>query len=147
MHTVFIKTGVYNMFTNYVKNTNQPSSFLQSGISRRSAYLNLSYDLNNYHSLLTHISQHQDDRWILFIAPPGKPNVSFLQQAGIPKSRILTVAQSKSTSQTQLLKNALKSHNYATIISWLPDCDKALQNEINELANTADSYCFVYCAQ
>ncbi|MEH6454204.1 MAG: hypothetical protein V7782_14330, partial [Psychromonas sp.] len=85
------------MFTNYVQNENQQQIFQISNLDKKTCYLKLSYDLNNYHSLLTHISQHQDERWILFIAPPGRPNISFLQEAGIHKSRILTVAESKST--------------------------------------------------
>ena len=135
------------MFTNYVQTKNQQQTFNHFISDKASAYLTLSYDLNNYHSLLTHIAQDQDERWILFIAPPGKPNLSFLQQAGIHKSRILTVAQSKSTSQIELLKNALKGKNYATVISWLGKCDKPLQNEISKLAAESNSHCFVYCAQ
>ena len=110
-------------------------------------YLNLSYDSENYHALLTHITEAQDPRWILFIAPPGKPNYKFLQQAGIHKSRIITLPQSKITNHTELLKTALESHNYSTVITWLTDCDKALQNEINDLAAQSDSCCFIYCTQ
>jgi len=135
------------MFTNYVQTKNQQPTFNHFISDKPSSYLTLCYDLNNHHSLLTHISHEQDERWILFIAPPGKPNLSFLQQAGIHKSRILTIAQSKSTSQIQLIKSALESKNYATVISWLAKCDKPLQNEISKLANESDSHCFVYCAQ
>ena len=110
-------------------------------------YLTLSYDSENYHALLTHITKSQDPRWLLFIAPPGKPNYKFLQQAGIHKSRIITLPQSKITNHTELLKAALKSRNYSTVITWLNDCDKALQNEINALATQSDSSCFIYCAQ
>lgn len=108
-------------------------------------YLHLSYDLENYHTLLTHITKDQDPRWILFIAPPGKPNITFLQQAGIHKNRIITLPQNKINNQTALLKTALKSHNYATVITWLTHCDDTLQNEINELAAQSASSCFVYC--
>lgn len=107
--------------------------------------LTLSYDLENYYSLLSHISQDSDQRWILFIAPPGRPNLTFLQQAGIHKNRIITLPQSKIGNHTELLKAALKSRNYSTVITWLSDCDKALQKEINDLAAQSDSRCFVYC--
>jgi len=110
-------------------------------------YLNLSYDLENYHALLTHIAKDSDPRWILFIAPPGKPNFTFLEQAGINKSRIITLGQSKITDQTELLKAALKSNNYATVITWLNGCEQALQDEINVLAAASNSTCFIYCAQ
>ncbi|MFT6987333.1 MAG: cell division inhibitor SulA [Psychromonas sp.] len=112
-----------------------------------SPYLNLSYDLENYHTLLTHIAKDQDPRWILFIAPPGKPNFTFLEQAGINKSRIISLGQSKITDQTELLKTALKSNNYATVITWLNGCDQTLQDEINALAASSNSTCFIYCTQ
>ncbi|MCW8996185.1 MAG: SulA-like leucine-rich domain-containing protein [Psychromonas sp.] len=110
-------------------------------------YLSISYDLNNYYSLLTHIAQDSDPRWILFIAPPGRPNFAFLQQAGIHKSRIITLPQNKIDDHTKLLKAALKSRNYATIITWVNDCDKTLQNELNDLAALSASNCFIYCTQ
>ena len=110
-------------------------------------YLTLSYDLENYYSLLAHISHDADQRWILFIAPPGRPNLTFLQQAGIHKNRIVTLPQSKIGNHSELLKAALKSRNYSTVITWLSDCDKALQKEINALAAQSDSSCFIYCTQ
>lgn len=112
-----------------------------------SPYLNLSYDLENYHTLLAHITKDNDPRWILFIAPPGKPNFSFLQQAGINKSRIITLGQGKITDQSELLKAALTSNNYATIVTWLNECDQPLQDEINRLGEASNSTCFIYCAQ
>lgn len=110
-------------------------------------HFTLSYDLKNYQSLLTHIAQDSEQRWILFIAPPGKPNITFLQQAGIHKNRIITVPQSKIGNQTELLKAALKSANYSTVITWLTDCNTNLQNELNTLATQSKSNCFVYCTQ
>lgn len=110
-------------------------------------YLTLSYDLENYYPLLSHISHDADQRWILFIAPPGRPNLTFLQQAGIHKNRIVTLPQSKIGNHTELLKAALKSSNYSTVITWLNDCDKTLQKEINDLADQSDSSCFIYCTQ
>ena len=137
------------MLSNYVQvQAKIPKQTHDSLISLNgSPYLNLSYDLENYHALLTHIAKDQDPRWILFIAPPGKPNFTFLQQAGINKSRILTLGQSKITNQTELLKTALKSNNYATVITWLNGCDQELQDEINELGASSNSKCFIYCTQ
>ena len=135
------------MLTNYVQVKNQQQTCKPLSSIKLLPYLTISYDLENYYSLLSHISQDTDQRWILFIAPPGKPNFTFLQQAGIHKSRIITLPQSKITNQTELLKTALKSHNYSTVITWLTHCDKTLQNEINDLAAQSASSCFVYCAQ
>jgi cell division inhibitor SulA len=135
------------MLTNYMQEKTQQQT--GSTIANRNTlpYLTLSYDLENYYSLLSHIAQDSEQRWILFIAPPGKPNVTFLQQAGIHKNRIITLPQNKISNHTDLLKSALKSGNYSTVVTWLTDCDKTLQDEINTLAVQADSRCFICCTQ
>lgn len=114
---------------------------------KKPSSLTLSYDLENYHTLLTHIAQDDDPRWVLFIAPPGKPNATLLQQAGINKSRIICVPQSKVTDHVELLKTALSSDNYATVITWLKGCDEEEQSEISKLCAETNSKCFVYCTQ
>lgn len=136
------------MFLNYRKNAYDNKQCLNSSAHfDELPHLHLSYDLDNYHSLLTEITTNEDPRWILFIAPPGKPNFSFLQQAGIDKSRIITLAQSQINDPAELLKTALASNNYATVITWVKQCSKAFQEEINQLAEKSASRCFVYCAQ
>ena len=109
--------------------------------------LTLSYDLNNYQPLLSHLQTSDDPRWILFIAPPGKPNFQFLQQAGINKSRIITLAQKQIDDPELLFKDALASNNYAAVIRWVNRCDKSLIDEINQLTQQSNTQCFVYCAQ
>lgn len=109
--------------------------------------LTLSYDINNYQPLLQHLQASDDPRWILFIAPPGKPNFQFLQQAGIHKSRVITLVQKQLKNTEQVFKNALASNNYAAVIHWVPACEKPLINEINQLTQESKTHCFVYCAQ
>ena len=109
--------------------------------------LTLSYDLNNYQPLLSHLQTSEDPRWILFIAPPGKPNFQFLQQAGINKSRIITLSQKQMNDPEQLFKDALASNNYAAVIRWVNRCDKPLIDEIDRLTEQSQTQCFVYCAQ
>jgi len=109
--------------------------------------LTLSYDLNNYQTLLTHLQTSEDPRWILFIAPPGKPNFQFLQQAGIDKSRVITLQQKQIDDTDKLFKDALCSNNYAAVIRWVSTCDNDLMNEINQLTQVSNTHCFVYCAQ
>jgi cell division inhibitor SulA len=135
------------MLTNYLPTQAQQQISTITGNINPLPYLTLSYNLENYYSLLSHIKQDSDPRWILFIAPPGRPNFTFLQQAGIPKSRIITLPASKISNPRELLKTTLKSGNYATVVTWLTECDQTLQNEINTLAEQTNSCCFVYCAQ
>lgn len=109
--------------------------------------LSVSYDLNNYQSLLAHLQTSDDPRWILFIAPPGKPNFQFLQQAGINKSRIITLSQKQINDTDKLFKDALCSHNYAAVIRWVNRCDNQLVDEIQQLTEDSKTHCFVYCTQ
>lgn len=110
-------------------------------------FAHISYDLNNYHHLLEHITNDDDSRWILFIAPPGKPNVNFLTQAGINRNRIITLPQSKIEDANELLKTALMSNNYSTVVTWVNQCDADEHNNINNLAKASNTKCFIYCAQ
>jgi len=109
--------------------------------------LTLSYDLNNYLPLLSHLQTSEDPRWILFIAPPGKPNFQFMQQAGINKSRIITLTEKQINDPEKLFKDALASNNYAAVIHWVNRCDNDLIDEINQLTVQSNTHCFVYCAQ
>lgn len=135
------------MLTNYMQTNPQHASANAIVPSNVLPCLTLSYDIENYYSLLSHIAQDVEQRWILFIAPPGKPNVTFLQAAGIHKNRIITLPQNKVGDHSELLKSTLKSGNYSTVVTWLTDCDSALQNELSELASESNSNCFVYCTQ
>ena len=133
------------MLTNYMQTkTKQLTRNAMKG--KTQSNLIVSYDIENYYSLLSHISQYAEQRWILFIAPPGRPNFTFLQESGINKSQIITLPQSKIGNHIELLKTALHNSSYSTVITWLNECDTALQNELNELAMQSNSKCFVYCA-
>jgi cell division inhibitor SulA len=148
IYTVFLK--VVFMLSRYQQQPNNNSfnvNIVDSHVSNTQNRLTVSYDLNNYQSLLEHLQTSDDPRWILFIAPPGKPNFHFLKQAGINKSRIITLAQKQLDNPEQLFKDALVSNNYAVVIHWMGLCDKPLINEINQLTTDSNTHCFVYCSQ
>jgi cell division inhibitor SulA len=144
---VFLNTGVY-MLSNYMQAKNKINSAdNESQQLSHENYLNVSYNLANYHALLTHMNNDQDQRWILFIAPPGKPNFSFLQRSGIHKSRVLTLDAHKVKDSLTLLKSTLQSNNYSTVITWLSEIDKTLQRELQGYCKASSTNCFVYCKQ
>ncbi|HEY7866117.1 MAG TPA: SulA-like leucine-rich domain-containing protein [Psychromonas sp.] len=136
------------MLFNYMQAKNKTNSANNklTPISSKN-YLNVSYNLDNYHALLAHMNNDQDQRWILFIAPPGKPNFSFLQQSGIHKSRVLTLDANKVKDSLTLLKSTLQSNNYSTVITWLSEIDKTLQDELRGYCQESRTNCFVYCKQ
>ncbi|ABM03976.1 hypothetical protein Ping_2235 [Psychromonas ingrahamii 37] len=127
---------------NKIKSENNKSLHLS-----RKNHVNVSYNLANYHALLAHMNNDQDQRWILFIAPPGKPNFSFLQRSGIHKSRVLTLDAHRVKDSLTLLKSTLQSNNYSTVITWLSEIDKTLQAELQGYCQTSKTNCFVYCKQ
>ncbi|WP_354624527.1 SulA-like leucine-rich domain-containing protein [Psychromonas sp. MME2] len=137
------------MLSNHAKIVLNTRNSLQQSLQSHThlSYLHLSYDLNNYHSLLTHISEVDDPRWVLFISPPGKPNVNFLTQAGINKNRIIILPQNRVDNADELMKMALASNNYATVIGWNKQCEKATQDELRLIAEKNKTHCFIYCAQ
>jgi len=148
IHTVFVQ--VVYMLSRYQQQANN-NSFSHSieSLSRNHSIgrLMLSYDLNNYQPLLSHLQTADDPRWILFIAPPGKPNFQFLQQSGINKSRVITLSQKQLTDPNKIFKDAISSNNYAAVIIWSNSCDKAMIDEINQLSVESKTVSFVYCSQ
>lgn len=148
IHTVFVQ--VVFMLSRYQQQANNNSLRMNIATIPRNnsvSRLTLSYDLNNYQPLLQHLQTSDDPRWILFIAPPGKPNFQFLQQSGIDKSRVITLNQKQLDDPDKIFKDALASNNYAAVIRWVSHCGKPLIDEINQLTAQSNSHCFVYCAQ
>lgn len=138
------------MLSRYQQQTNNnPLSLSIESLSLNNSAdrLTLSYDLNNYQPLLSHLQTADDPRWILFIAPPGKPNFQFLQQSGINKSRVITLSQKQLVDPDKIFKDAIASNNYAAVIHWTNSSDKPLIDEINQLTNESKTHCFVYCSQ
>ncbi len=136
------------MLSNYLQAKNKGNSAKQNlARLKEQNFLTVSYDLENYHALLTHMNTDPDQRWILFIAPPGKPNFTFLQQSGIHKSRVLTLDANKVKDSLTLLKSTLQSNNYSTVIVWLNQIDTPLQNELQSYCQASQTNCFVYCKQ
>lgn len=123
------------------------NKFKLKTLPKKKSNLHLSYDVNNYQHLLSHIQESDDTRWILFIAPPGKPKLSFFQQAGIAKSRIITLTQKQISDTHTLLNTVLSNNNYAIVITWLNNCNKNDQSILNQLTQQSNTQCFVYCAQ
>lgn len=152
VYTVFLHTVLKGLFMlsrhpeQTINNTIELNLTVQQAM-QTSDRVTLSYDLNNYQPLLSHLQTSDDPRWILFIAPPGRPNLQFFLQAGIDKSRIITLNQKQLVDPKQLFKDALSSNNYAAVIRWVNECDKPLMNEIKQLTENSNTHCFIYCAQ
>lgn len=146
-YTVFIYTGIY-MLSTFMQTTSTHSYSLDH-YNEHSSVLNpllhIHYQQNDYHDLLTHIKKDQAASWILFLAPPGKPNAQFLQQAGIDKSRVLMIDSSKVNNNIELLSTLLKSNNYSTIITWTNQLSEITRQQLKEDCASSHTHCFIYC--
>jgi len=115
--------------------------------AKSNALVNVHYQENNYQALLEHIQTGQDHGWILFLAPPGKPNTQFFQKAGIDKSRVLMIDSSKVGDNLSLLSTLLKSNNYCTVVTWVNELSETTRLTIEADAKSTNTSCFVYCKQ
>jgi len=114
---------------------------------KSSALVNVHYQENNYQALLEHIQTGQDHGWILFLAPPGKPNTQFFQNAGIDKSRVLMIDSNKVRDNLSLLSTLLKSNNYCTVVTWVNELTETTRLTIETDAKSTNTSCFIYCKQ
>ena len=112
-----------------------------------SSLVNVHYQENNYQALLEYIQTGEDQGWILFLAPPGKPNVQFFQNAGIDKSRVLMIDSSKIDDNLSLLSTLLQSNNYCTIVAWVNELSTQALSQIERDAEQTNTSCFIYCKQ
>ena len=114
---------------------------------KSSALVNVHYQENNYQALLEHIQTGQDHGWILFLAPPGKPNTQFFQNAGIDKRRVLMIDSNKVRDNLSLLSTLLKSNNYCTVVTWVNELTETTRLTIEADAKSTNTSCFIYCKQ
>ena len=110
-------------------------------------YITVSYDLNNYATLLERLVNNISNKWILFIAPPGKPKFDFLASAGIEKSRVITLNEQHISDKDELLILSLKSGNYSAVISWQNTCNNEQKVILEENAKNTKTECFLFCSQ
>jgi len=109
------------------------------------ALVNVHYQQSNYQALLEYIQQDQGEGWILFLAPPGKPNTQFFQQAGIDKNRVLMIDSSKVDDNLALLSTLLQSNNYCTVVTWVNELSEQAKAKIEMDALSTNTSCFIYC--
>ena len=134
------------MLSTLIKTTQTTSFFLQD-TDTNTSLVNVHYQENNYQALLEYIQNGEDHGWILFLAPPGKPNVQFFQNAGIDKSRVLMIDSSKIDDNLALLSTLLKSSNYSTVVVWVNELSTQALSRIKYDAEKTNTGCFVYCKQ
>jgi len=138
------------MLSKLIKTT-QTNAYLLNNYERtttlKEPLVNIQYQDNDYQVLLAHIQNGPAQGWILFLAPPGKPNAQFFQQAGIDKNRVLMIDSNKIKDNLELLSTLLKSNNYCTVVTWVNTLTKDAHLSIEAHAKSTNTSCFIYCKQ
>lgn len=109
--------------------------------------LEISYQQNCVDTLLNHLNKRPQEGWILFLAPPGKPNTKLFEQAGIDKNRIIMIDANKVKNDLTMLSTLLKSKNYCTIVSWQNGLNEHQQEQIKMDCEESSTSCFIYSKQ
>ena len=138
------------MLSTVIKTTHSNSCLLNDFEKKsvtKNALVNVHYQQNDYKALLEYIQNGEDQGWILFLAPPGKPNTAFFEQAGIDKKRVLMIDSTKVNDNLSLLSTLLKSNNYCTVVTWLNELTEQTRLTIEEDAKLTNTSCFIYCKQ
>lgn len=109
--------------------------------------LEISYQQNSLEDLLNHLNKRPQQGWILFLAPPGKPNKTLFEQAGIDKNRIIMIDANKVKNDFNMLSTLLQSKNYCTIVSWQNELNEQQQQQLKEDCEESETSCFIYSKQ
>ncbi|TEW56178.1 hypothetical protein E2R68_03540 [Psychromonas sp. RZ22] len=113
--------------------------------AKANSLVNVHYQQNDYQALLAQLQNGNDQGWILFLAPPGKPNTQFFQQAGINKNRVLMIDSNKVNDNLALLSTLLQSNNYCTVVTWVNELSEEARSLIEKDAESTNTSCFIYC--
>jgi len=132
-------------FINTEINNNVLLPKYETNLLSDSALVNVYYQENNYQALLEQLQNDENEGWILFLAPPGKPNTTFFEEAGIDKSRVLMIDANKVKDNVSMLSTLLQSNNYNTIVTWVNELSKDIRLALEVDAKSTDTKCFIYC--
>lgn len=87
--------------------------------------------------MLARLSQQK--RWIVFMAPPTRPEVSALSAAGVNLSRILVIHPSKIKSALKTLAQALASGNCSAVLAWPKSLSQSQLQCLQQAAQKGDT--------
>ncbi|WP_145530060.1 SOS-induced cell division inhibitor SulA [Yersinia alsatica] len=85
----------------------------------------------------------KQSRWLLWLTPQQKLSRSWIQQSGLPISKIVQVRQINPLSTVDAMEKALLTGNYSVVLGWLPELSENDRSRLRLAAKLGNTYGFV----
>ncbi|ATM95322.1 SOS cell division inhibitor [Yersinia frederiksenii] len=85
----------------------------------------------------------KQSRWLLWLAPQQRLSRSWLQQSGLPISKVVQVRQISPLSTIDAMEKALLTGNYSVVLGWLPELSENDRSRLRLAAKLGNAYGFV----
>ncbi|CNI10706.1 SOS-induced cell division inhibitor SulA [Yersinia vastinensis] len=85
----------------------------------------------------------KQSRWLLWLTPQQKLSRSWIQQSGLPVSKIVQVRQINPLSTVDAMEKALLTGNYSVVLGWLPELSENDRIRLRLAAKLGNAYGFV----
>lgn len=82
-------------------------------------------------------------RWLLWLTPQQKLSRLWLQQSGLPASKVVQVRQISPLSTVDAMEKALLTGNYSVVLGWLPELSDDDRARLHLAAKLGNTYGFV----
>lgn len=86
----------------------------------------------------------QEERWLVFIAPPYQPYAPALARAGVQLNRVLQIQPGNRADTFWALEQTLRSGSCGAVLAWLPQADARRLRRLQLAAEAGDSLGFLF---
>ena len=85
----------------------------------------------------------KQSRWLLWLTPQQKLSRLWLQQSGLPMSKVVQARQINPLSTIDAMEKALLTGNYSVVLGWLPELSENDRIRLRLAAKLGNAYGFV----
>lgn len=85
----------------------------------------------------------KQSRWLLWLTPQQKLSRLWLQQSGLPITKVVQVRQINPLSTVDAMEKALLTGNYSVVLGWLPELSENDRIRLRLAAKLGNAYGFV----
>ncbi|ENJ4525184.1 cell division inhibitor SulA [Yersinia enterocolitica] len=85
----------------------------------------------------------KQSRWLLWLTPEQKLSRLWLQQSGLPMSKVVQARQINPLSTVDAMEKALLTGNYSVVLGWLPELSENDRIRLRMAAKLGNAYGFV----
>ncbi|AHM74661.1 SOS-induced cell division inhibitor SulA [Yersinia hibernica] len=85
----------------------------------------------------------KQSRWLLWLTPEQKLSRLWLQQSGLPMTKVVQARQINPLSTVDAMEKALLTGNYSVVLGWLPELSENDHIRLRMAAQFGNAYGFV----